>query len=376
MATALSLRSLALLCGSALLLLGSGQMADALEKGESILSAIFPSEKYIRATIDIANVATIHSSPIVTGVAWSPDGRTLATYSDYGAQIDIWRDNGDHVVGWRRTGLDIPYPYSSIGFLDNQILLTPPDGRTELSADSAVSFWDLQKGVVDRNVTGPAPGHGWRANVAQNFTLNTDRSVLAILTRGWPSLVTVYSSPGWTVEFMPPSRDFGSASSIAVSSDGKLLAVGNPSGHVVVYDIKAKRLIQDIAAFVSPATPVSTISFSPDGKELVAAVGIAVGGVTVSTPLRTWRIVDGSAGGTFPDVGLQPIRDVRWSPRGDYIAFATDKGARLWRMKDNSSITLETASSMALAFAPSGDMLAVGNASRVTIFDMLGYLDR
>ena len=67
------------------------------------------------------------------------------------------------------------------------------------------------------------------------------------------------------------SLNFESANAIAFSSDNKMIAAVNEDGDVNVWEISNGRLIHSFAKALRYARSITFLSFTPDGKTLVAS---------------------------------------------------------------------------------------------------------
>jgi WD40 repeat protein len=175
----------------------------------------------------------------VTGVAWSPDGRLLASYSDYGSLITIWSADGSRLKEFRRC---CTYLHNSILFLSGgRRILTPAALKSRADNRFAFTLWDVDTGTVDRNIIGLSPEENWQYNRSDAFALSPDGQSIAALTRLSPAPVTLYSTRDWSIvrkiEVTDP-KYVDAPYSLAFSPDGGLLAIGVSSGKVFIFDLK------------------------------------------------------------------------------------------------------------------------------------------
>ncbi len=133
----------------------------------------------------------------------------------------------------------------------------------------------------------------------------------------------------WDVEIAKLDRKLGNGAlsgqvrSVAISKDGKLLAVtaGVPgvSGVVKLFDFDSGR---ELAALDRQSDEILSVVFSPDGK-LVAAGGI-------DTQVRVWSVADRKLVATLKDHSAW-INSITFSPNGLLLATCSnDKTLIVW----------------------------------------------
>lgn len=159
---------------------------------------------------------------------------------------------------------------------------------------------------------------------------------------------------------------------VALAGDGSLLALGDSSGLVHLWDMRSRRLVRTLIA--TPRNPVhfylteevSDVAFSRDGKTLAASGGNSV---------YLWNARSG-----------QPLRtltggDMKWKPQltishnGSLVACSdASKNLRLWDVATGQQIrTINTEAKYpisALAFSPSDTQLAVGGNGNVRLWNV------
>jgi WD40 repeat protein len=156
--------------------------------------------------------------------------------------------------------------------------------------------------------------------------------------------------------------------SVAVSPDGKLLAVGvrlfngvshTYTGAVEVWRISDGVLVQTLTGYGSgdvTATGVNSVAFSPDGQYLASG--------SWDRLVKVWRVANGTLVISRSD-HTQKVNAVAFSPDGQRLASASDDmTAKLYRTSDwgvERTLTGHTNVVLSLAFSPNSARLATGS---------------
>jgi WD40 repeat protein len=316
-----------------------------------------------------------------TSVRWSSDGSKLAAYtvsptgSISGNLVTIWSADG-------KVFREIAHP-DSFFFGNDPLTFVASDKEivtTPWLKSNALAFlvFDIETGLVVREIEGPEPNRGRPDNAASAFAVSPDESMLAVVFGTLRSLpVGLYSTRDWD-----KLADLSEGSSrmprrLAFSRDGKLLAIAYLGEHkVVIYDIASKQPMQTIDAFSDGA--VETMAFSSDGGLL--AVGTASlphfrGADAINDPVRVFRVTDGSRVASY-EQPLSPIFSLAWSPDRHSLAFITGfdhAKLHLWNPfeeKISERIIRLTGAATSLAFSPDGKRLAVAHGNSVAIYHL------
>jgi RNA polymerase sigma factor (sigma-70 family) len=247
------------------------------------------------------------------GVAFSPDGKTVALATGWGDTAAVWDVTGD-VARLRWTG--------KVG---QPIAVTfSPDGQRLAAAgwDSAVHVWDVATGK-ELAASRPVGHTTWVHTVA----LLPDRKTLVSASADGQVIVwDAASGKPLRQGHVPGTR----AWCLAVSPDGKALAVGCHDQTVQLWDIGT---LKPTGTFKADGS-VHGLAFSPDGRHLAVVCGD-------EPDLRSAREVKGDGAGVWDVATGQrllrldghegAVKTVAYSPDGKTIATGgADRTARLW----------------------------------------------
>lgn len=179
--------------------------------------------------VDLSNDA-VFSLPINKGfgLAWSPDGKMLATGPSDDGLVQLW----DGVTGHALASLPAPDA-------KNASLAFSPDGKTLVAYGSRPRTWLLESSLSERPVYKDSKGDGW--GFAMAFTPDSKRIVLADGSRA--KLWNLQDDS--TVVF---AEAHGSVTSVAIGMNGKVVAYAGSSS-IRLWDLERN------VPFVVPLAP-------------------------------------------------------------------------------------------------------------------------
>jgi WD40 repeat protein len=238
----------------------------------------------------------------VYDAAFSPDGAQIVSGS-WDNTIRFWDARTGHQSRLLRSDRG---PVFSVAF--------SPDGRTLASGwqNSTISLWDIESGserhfLGDRVRTFPT--------AAGSDVAFGPRGIVAALNDDG---VRLYDSQSGSLTGVLPSSLF--LWSVAVSSDGRLLAAGGNRCSVLIWDLESRKL-QFEENYAEPGTYTCGVAFRPDGKVLASCDS--------KGKLRVWEVESHREIASLNHPG--EVYSVCFSPDGSRAATGCqDNSIRLW----------------------------------------------
>lgn len=320
------------------------------------------------------------------GVAISPDGKLAATASGRVNPLGPVLDNSVRV--WEiATGKEIYRLDATKGGHTDTVtgVAFSPDGRilASSSIDATIILWDVQTGTIIRRL------HGHQDWVNRVVFTPDGRS---LVSGSGNFLITAIPIPGlstrdasvrlWDVATGQEIRRFdvgegGHANPImglAVSADGTRVAAGDTNGLIIVWDGVTGK---EICRMKSPGDWVSGLSFTPDGSALLSALGKpSTGGNGASSTLMVmWNAQTGQKVREF--VGhTNVVTSVAVSPDGrTALTGSADYTLRLWDLQSGLELQRFTGHSgwiFDVKFTPDGQRaVSVSTDTTARVWDIV-----
>ncbi|MFE4527568.1 WD40 repeat domain-containing serine/threonine protein kinase [Streptomyces anulatus] len=244
----------------------------------------------------------------VLNVVFSADGKTLATRT-YSHVVGVW-----DVAGRREIRRIEEHAYS--------IALSPDGKRITLGSSVGAGLWDVNSRSEDPRA------HFTQEVRVTDVAFSPDGKTLASVGDASDNRSSPNNEPAklWDLTRIDP-EPYGQGDprrnlaledvtyAVAFSPDGKTLATGGPGGDVRLWDVATGRLKATLA---NRRIEARDLAFSPDGRSLAVT---ADGGVLL------WNLADRRPSAILADddtgYGDDEIRELAFSPDGRLLAGST-----------------------------------------------------
>ncbi len=273
-------------------------------------------------------------------VAFSPDGRRLATGAALDGVTKIW-DATDHA--------QVTQVHTTLCGVNPLCLAFSPDGRSLATSgnDQTIKVWDAHAGQGALYLS----GHGLMVHSVA-FQPGA-RRVASVAGDGQLKVWNADTGAELASRNCSDTR-------LVFSPDGKLLATagGASQGEVSLWDVRSYQVLRTLA---TGTTPVVSVAFSADGKQLVS------GSTRFAAPGRpgSIQIHDVSSGALLKSFPADALHCVTLGPENrSIIAGHADHTVKVWDASSGQAIrTLvgQEAAINAVACSPDGTLVAASS---------------
>ncbi|WP_370944815.1 hypothetical protein AB5J62_37695 [Amycolatopsis sp. cg5] len=294
----------------------------------------------------------------VTSAALSPDGRTIAAVGDQSVHLRALAD----------LALDTHQSSVISGITaDGRVMVTDDgDGRTGRLWDISDPLRPRELGKVstdDEEITAIAVSEDGRALAVGSITHRPAGRLrlFDIADPRAPRLLAVTDTvPVYGIGFSP---------------DGRTLATGHDAEKVRLWDVTGPNHLELMSTLATPRDTVWAIRFSPDGCTLMASTG------DLGPGIRIWSVDDPRQPRELATIANQESKNngfyrMDLSPDGRTLAAASsDRKVHLWDLTDPAKprerprIVGGTEGANGVAFGPDGTKLAISFQSEAQLWD-------
>lgn len=304
--------------------------------GTSIASASSEDESYGNVYIrqvgsdNLLYVYTGHLAG-VTAVSWSPDGKHLASASVDGT-VQVWQAPHDGIIPSEPVSVSLRRPVTSV--LD---VTWSPDGTFIAAAcfDRKVYVWNVER---NRRLSVYQAGrdeafHVYESHLSVVSALAWSPDGKQVASLGYESqpdlhgTVHLWQIPQEACEQAPMilSKPHITLFQVTWSPDSKYIAATTGEGMVEIWERSTAQNVfthYDWAGLDAGSTPLRLLAWSPDGTRLASGYG--------RTGVQVWDAFTGNNQVVY-EGHSDEILEVAWSPDGTRLASASvDKTVQIW----------------------------------------------
>jgi WD40 repeat protein/transcriptional regulator with XRE-family HTH domain len=283
---------------------------------------------------------------MVWSLAFSPDGRALATGSHDGS-IKLWDLESGSLLwtGWHTNNI-------------NRVAFAP-DGSLLASSgtDASVRLWDPQQGTHLATLQHPDPvcAIAWSPD-GRLFATGDIKGCIRLwdMPKGQPAtcIATIAGHTDWVI-------------ALAFAPDGSVLASASWDLAVKLWEVAGGHLRQ---TFTGHTDRIQSMVWSPDGHTLASS--------SRDTTIRLWDVEQGRARVTLQGHTAE-VYSLAFTPKSHRLLSGSDDGSlRLWDVASGQCVRVMqgyTASLLDIDWSPDGRQLASGGTDMlVTIWNVTG----
>jgi len=311
----------------------------------------------------VSKTLTGHTT-IVKSVAFSPDGKTLASAS-YDSTIILWDVTTDKPASRILTGHTSAVV--SVAFSpDGQTLASGSCGIVDATIgckQGEIILWNVATG---QPLGAPIAGH---ANGVEAVAFSPDGRTLA--SAGGDNVIILWNVATRQSVGSPLTGHSGAVVSLAFSLDGKMLASGSFDNSIILWNFATRKPIG--APLVAYAAVVRSVAIGPGGRTLVSSSDqdLVLWDVTIAQPL-----------GETLTGHVNQVSGLAFSPDGRTLASSGCHGAdateqckpgevRLWNVASRQPLgqplTYHDGWVNDVAFSPDSRLLASGSDDKTIV---------
>ena len=286
-----------------------------------------------QATLNISHLNQLEIGKVVYGIAFSPDGQTLAVCGA-GREIEVWDiASGQKTREWSAHN----------GILVKDVAFSPDGTRLASGGDdNIIRVWDV---ATQQELHGLQGHTNWLSSIV--FSLDGSR----IGSSSFDKTVRIWDAYGGQQLHLEQAEH--TIQDVAFSPDGGLLAQASYNKHVLLYDLLNQQAGPSLQGHEEVVT---SVTFNHDGTRLASGSWDQSVRVWDMTTHQELRKLTGHS---------DQVTCVAISPDGKLIASGSyDETVRVWDLTTGSELHVlkeHKAALNCLAFSPDGKLLASGS---------------
>ncbi|KAG8732043.1 hypothetical protein FRC10_001282 [Ceratobasidium sp. 414] len=283
-----------------------------------------------------------HLNPVKCAV-FSPNGRRIVSCSD-DRTIRVWD---------AETGSEVCPPLKGHSGIVRSVAFSPNGQRiASCSADQTVRVWDAETGKI---LLGPLDGHSDRV-----MSVAFSRDGRYIASGSFDKTIRVWDAEIGAVVHGPLRGHSDQVSSVAFSFDDSLIVSGSADFTLIIWD--AKTGTRKLGPLRGHTELVQSVAFSPDDRHILS--GSADGTV------RFWDVESGCELVGQPRSHSDRVWCVAFSPDGRRVASASgDKTVQIWDAEPGVAVQSaprrQSAAVYSVAFSSDGRLIVAGSGDHL-----------
>lgn len=313
------------------------------------------SATFVPPTTATPGLVFMQHRQTVRSVAWSPDGKTLASGANDRLLL-TWNTNG-MVQGQQH----LPSQVRAVAW-------SPDSQWLAAGAANHIALFNAANGLAQQQVVD-----------AHNKTVTvlawSPQQPLRLLSGSLDMQAIIWNIPGFTqqTDFM---RHTAAILSGSWAADGQTVATSSEGGVVRVWNASSGQEIHGY--YLDAQLPMRALAFAPTGATL--AVGGDDGIVRLWSGLACQQQQQGGSGSQCMDTPqrlsahMGIIRTLAWSPDGRLLATGGDDGTlAIWYPTQSQTPLLRVhlnAPILSLAWSPAGKQVATASGNNVTLWNL------